>query len=120
MRKRGWTLTQEQLEELTAAMDRLIRNQRQTAALFVAEDLKSARHLAFEKDHFRDIEANAADQHLLRMKSGELDSADVGSFYLDILRDAKTVNSYLVGAAAYPILAKHGELLPNRLREIEE
>jgi phosphate:Na+ symporter len=54
------------------------------------------------------------------MKSGELDSADVGSFYLDILRDAKTVNSYLVGAAAYPILAKHGELLPNRLREIEE
>jgi phosphate:Na+ symporter len=29
----------------------------------------------------------------------------------------KGINSFLVGAAAYPVLAKEGELLPSRLRE---
>ena len=28
----------------------------------------------------------------------------------------KGINSHLVGAAAYPLLARHGELLPSRLR----
>ena len=120
LRKRGWSLNDKQRDELMAMMDRLMRNQRQTAALFVAEDLKTARYLAFEKDHFRDMEASAAEQHLLQMKSGYLASADIGSLYLEILRDVKTVNSYLIGAAAYPILAKNNELLPNRLREIED
>ncbi|MBV6306940.1 Na/Pi cotransporter family protein [Candidimonas humi] len=119
LRKKGWTLKPEQREELTEVLDRLLRNQRQTAALFVAEDLKSARQLAVEKDHFRNIETAAAERHLDRIKSGQLDSAELGSLYLEILRDAKTVNSFLVGAAAYPVLAKHNELLPNRLREAQ-
>ena len=85
----------------------------------MAEDVKSARYLAYEKDHFRELEANAAEQHLQSIKSGQLDQAERGSFYLDILRDVKTVNSYLVEAAAYPVLAKHDELLPNRLRDSE-
>ena len=115
--KKGWSFSNQQREELTEIMDRLIRNQRQTAALFMAEDVKSARYLAYEKDYFRELEANAAEQHLRNIKSGLFDQAEQGSFYLDILRDAKTVNSYLVEAAAYPILAKHDELLPNRLRD---
>lgn len=117
--KKGWSFSNQQREELTEIMDRLIRNQRQTAALFMAEDVKSARYLAYEKDYFRELEANAAEQHLRNIKSGLFDQAEQGSFYLDILRDAKTVNSYLVEAAAYPILAKHDELLPNRLRDSE-
>ncbi|SHI26365.1 Na/Pi cotransporter family protein [Pollutimonas bauzanensis] len=117
--KKGWSFNAKQRDELTEMLDRLIRNQRQTAALFVAEDIKSARYLAFEKDYFREIETNAAEQHLLNIKSGRLDQAEVGSFYLDILRDIKAVNSCLVEAAAYPILAKHDELLPNRLRDNE-
>ncbi len=115
--KKGWSFTNQQREELTEILDRLIRNQRQTAALFASEDIRSARYLAFEKDHFRELEASAAEQHLLDIKSGRLDQAEVGSFYLDILRDAKTVNSNMVEAAAYPILAKNNELLPNRLRD---
>lgn len=117
--KKGWSFSQQQRDELTEVLDRLIRNQRQTAALFMAEDVKSARYLAYEKDHFRELEANAAEQHLQSIKSGQLDQAERGSFYLDILRDVKTVNSYLVEAAAYPVLAKHDELLPNRLRDSE-
>ncbi|RTZ44469.1 Na/Pi cotransporter family protein [Candidimonas sp. SYP-B2681] len=115
--KKGWSFTNQQREELTEVLDRLIRNQRQTAALFVSEDIKSARYLAFEKDHFRELESSAADQHLRDIKSGRLDQAEVGSFYLDILRDVKTINSYMVEASAYPILAKNNELLPNRLRD---
>jgi phosphate:Na+ symporter len=117
LRKKGWSLNGEQRQELATTLDQLIRNQRQTAALFVAEDLKSARQLAFEKDRFRAIEMAAAENHLKRIKSGQIDSAEVGSLYLEILRDVKTINSYLVGAAAYPVLAKHNELLPNRLRD---
>ena len=51
-----------------------------------------------------------------RIKAGEVDAAEVGALYLDILRDMKGINSHLVGAAAYPLLARHGELLPSRLR----
>ncbi|MGB3289623.1 MAG: Na/Pi cotransporter family protein [Burkholderiaceae bacterium] len=117
LRKKGWAFTTEQRDELTAVLDRLMRNQRQTAALFVAEDIRSARYLAFEKDHFRELEATAAERNLQNIQAGRLDQAELGSLYLDILRDAKTVNSFLVEAAAYPILAKHNELLPNRLRD---
>lgn len=117
LRKRGWSLSEAQRDEVVSVMDRLLRNQRQTAALFVAEDLKSARYLAYEKDYFRELELHAADQHLQQIKEGKRQEAEVGSFYLDILRDAKTVNSYMVESAAYPILARHDELLPNRLRD---
>ncbi len=116
LRRHAWALSNEQQDELSAVMDRLIRNQRQASALFMAEDLKTARYLAFEKDHFRDIETSAAERYMKNIKAGQIDTADIGSLYLEILRDIKAINSHLVGAAAYPILAKHNELLPNRLR----
>lgn len=118
LHKKGWTLNAGQRDELTGLLDRLIRNQRQAAALFVEEDLNSARQLTLEKEHFRAIEASAAERQLQKIKSGPADSVEISSFYLELLRDLRTINSYLVGAAAYPVLAKHNELLPNRLREI--
>lgn len=117
LHKKSWVLDAEQRTQLQTVLTRLIRNLRQTAALFVSEDRNTARDLAYEKDHFRGLEAQATERHLSKIKAGELDSADIGTFYLEILRDATSVNAYLVNAAAYPILAKHGELLPNRLRE---
>ncbi|HRL20133.1 MAG TPA: Na/Pi cotransporter family protein, partial [Alcaligenes sp.] len=117
LRKQGWLLQADEQDEIAKVMDRLIRNQRQAAALFVAEDVKTARFLAFEKDFFRDLESSASDRHISKIKSGQLDAADQGSLYLEILRDVRTINSYLVNAAAYPILAKHDELLPNRVRD---
>lgn len=120
LRKQGWILQSEEQAEIGKVMDRLIRNQRQAAALFVAEDVKTARYLAFEKDFFRELEVAAADRHIRKIKAGQLDSAEQGSLYLEILRDVRTINSYLVSAAAYPILAKHDELLPNRIRSNEE
>lgn len=114
--KQHWTLDNQQKEQLQQVMARLQRNLRQTAALFVSNDRLAARNLAFEKDYFRQLETEAADENLQQIKTGRIDTADVGAFYLEILRDAGGVNSYLINAAAYQILAKYGELLPNRLR----
>jgi phosphate:Na+ symporter len=36
--------------------------------------------------------------------------------HLGVLRDLKSLNGYLVAAAAYPILERRGELLASRLR----
>ena len=96
-----------------------MRNQRRMAALFVAEDVRSARYLAYEKDHFRKLETEATEKHLVEIKTGKAAQTEISSFVLNFMRDAKTINSHLVEAAAYPILARHNELLPNRLRETE-
>ncbi len=119
LQKKHWILESGQQQELQQTMDRLQRNLRQAASLFVSGDRHVARTLAFEKDYFRTLEAEAADRHLERIKTGQIEAADVGAFYLEVLRDAGGVSAYLVNAAAYPILAHYGELLPNRLREAD-
>ncbi|MGB6241938.1 MAG: Na/Pi cotransporter family protein [Castellaniella sp.] len=119
LHKKHWVLGAEQKAELSDTLDRLQNNLRQAASLFVSGDRQVARNLAFEKEYFRTLEAKAADRHLERIKTGRIDVADVGAFYLEVLRDTGGVNAYLVNAAAYPILARHGELLPNRLRETD-
>ncbi|GAA0781710.1 Na/Pi cotransporter family protein [Castellaniella ginsengisoli] len=119
LHKQHWALDAEQRAELVEVLARLQRNLRQAAALFVSGDRTVARALAFEKEHFRDLEARAAERHLERIKTGHIAAADVSAFYLEILRDAGGVNACLVNAAAYPILDRHGELRPNRLRKTE-
>lgn len=119
LHKKHWSLDAEQQAELAEVLERLQRNLRQAAALFVSGDRLVARSLAYEKDHFRTLEGKAAERHLERIKTGRIESADVGAFYLEVLRDAGGVNAYLVNAAAYPILARHGELRPNRLRDAD-
>ncbi|CAM5778076.1 Na/Pi cotransporter family protein [Castellaniella caeni] len=119
LNKKHWALDAEQQAELKETLERLQRNLRQASALFVSSDRQVARSLAFEKEYFRDLEAKAADRHLQRIKIGRIEAADVGAFYLEVLRDAGGVNAYLVNASAYPILARYGELLPNRLREAD-
>ncbi|MFJ1302336.1 Na/Pi cotransporter family protein [Pseudomonadota bacterium AL_CKDN230030165-1A_HGKHYDSX7] len=117
LRKQALMLTPEQRERIDETLAALIANQRQAAALFVNDDLRQARALAGEKSRFRALEAEAAETHLAQIKSGKVESADVGALYLDILRDMKGINSHLIGASAYPLLARHGELLPSRLRD---
>ena len=119
LRKNGWTLAPDQRTTLDETFAHLLANQRQAAALFVNEDVLQARALAGEKSYFRELEVRASDDQLTRIKSGQIDAADIGALYLDILRDLKGINSHLVGAAAYPLLARQGELLPSRLRDQE-
>lgn len=117
LRKQGWTLSEQQRTDLDETLAILIGNQRQAAALFVNDDLRQARTLAGEKSRFRNMEIQASEAHMKKIKSGDVDVAEIGSLYLDVLRDMKSINSHLVGASAYPLLARHGELLPSRIRE---
>ena len=74
------------------------------------------RLLANEKKAFRDIENRATVAHFARMRQGSLASSETSALHLDLLRDLKSINSHLVAAAAYPILERARELLPDRLR----
>jgi phosphate:Na+ symporter len=117
MWKRGVAFSSSGQGELLGIVDRLIANVRAAAALFMTGDERAARLLAAEKEAFRAIETAATDAHFEQLRAGRLDSAETSVFLLDALRDLKSVNTHLVAAAAYPVLASAGELLPTRLRD---
>jgi phosphate:Na+ symporter len=116
--KRGLTFSSSGQAELLAMVDRLIVNVRTAASLFMTGDQRGARHLAGEKEAFRNLETLATDTHFQRLRSGKVDTVETSTMHLDALRDLKNVNASLVAAAAYPILEKAGELLPTRLRAV--
>jgi phosphate:Na+ symporter len=118
--KQGWSLSGAQHRELEAALSRLRVNLSHAASLFVTDDLQAARLLMGEKTAFRVLETNAERAHLDAIKRGQAEGAERGMLYLDVLRDLKTINSHVVEAAAYPVLERHGELLPSRLRPTPE
>jgi phosphate:Na+ symporter len=100
-------------------LDRLIINTRTAAALFMTGDERAARELAGEQEVFRSLEQQATDAHFVRFRAGETESVETSSMHLGVLRDLKSINGYLVAAAAYPILERRGELLASRLRAPE-
>jgi phosphate:Na+ symporter len=115
--KRGLSFSKEGAAELQAMIYRLTANLRATASLFMTEDERAARLLAFEKEAFRSIEAAATASHFERLRAGRIETAETSSLHLDALRDLKRINAHLVAAAAYPVLEGNGELLPSRLRQ---
>ena len=114
--KRGITLQPSNRVELLATFYRLSANLRTACAVFLSEDTGAARALAEEKSAFRDLEAQAASAHIDALRRGVSSASESGTLYLEILRDLKRINTHLVAAAAYPILAADGALLPSRLR----
>jgi phosphate:Na+ symporter len=115
--KRGLAFSSNGEAELLVMIDRLIANVRAAASLFVTADEHAARLLAAEKEAFRTLEAAATEAHFARLRAGRIDTAETSALHLDALRDLKSVNTHLVAAAAYPVLERCGELLPNRLRQ---
>jgi phosphate:Na+ symporter len=114
--KRGLTFSPSGQAELLAMIDRLSKNVRTAASLFMTGDQRAARLLASEKEIFRAMEAKATESHFQRMRAGEVNTLETSTMHLDALRDLKNVNASLVAAAAYPILERAGQLLPTRLR----
>lgn len=115
--KRGLSFPPEDAERVRSMVARLATNLRSASAIFMAQDTRAARELAAEKRRFRDLEAEANEAHLrrLRLKGGA--DQDSSAQFVDILRDLKEINGYLVAAAAYPVLETEGELLSSRLRQ---
>jgi len=83
-------------------------------AVFMQSDAAQARRLIEQKDAMRELEREAAEHHLERLKSGRPESIETSSLHLDILRDLKRIHSHLA-SVAYPILEATGELKRSRL-----
>ncbi|MDC9825693.1 Na/Pi cotransporter family protein [Devosia sp. ZB163] len=118
--KRGLLPDADSEVELVAMMDRLIANTRMAASLFVTEDANVARILAAEKVVFRRAEQNGTTRHFSHMRDGFSAASQSSALHLDLMRDMKLVNSFIVAAAAYPLLDKAGELLESRLASSAE
>ena len=117
--KRGVAFSKAGMADLVAQVDRLRDTLRNSTAVFLSGDIAAARALAGEKDIFRQLEDAATAAHFDRLRSGNVETVETSALHLDALRDLKRVSSHLIEASAYPILKKHGALLPTRLRIAE-
>ena len=117
--KRGVVFTKDDQAELLDRIDRLCANVTVAASLFMTDDQSTARRLADEKVAFRDAENKATLRHVDKMRSGRLDAVQSSALHLDLLRDMKLLNSYIVAAAAYPVLERSGVLLPSRIARLD-
>ncbi|MBS0235331.1 MAG: Na/Pi cotransporter family protein [Proteobacteria bacterium] len=113
--KRGLVLANEDEAELVQLIERLCANVGLAASLFMTDDERMAHRLAEEKVVFRDAETLATRAHVDKMRSGRLDVVQATALHLDLLRDMKLLNGYIVAAAAYPVLERSGALLPSRI-----
>jgi len=108
--KRGQVLSSEAAASIDAILERLSQNLRAAATIFMTNDARAARALAAEKTIFRDLEAQAMDEHFKHLRSNKAEGIETRMLYLDLIRNLKSVNDRLVAGAAYPILEDLGEL----------
>jgi phosphate:Na+ symporter len=103
--KRGLAFSDEGFADIHSMLERLDENLRLALAVFMSGDIASAERLVQQKEVFRDLERKAAENHFARLREGRVQSIETSTLHLDILRDAKRINSHIV-AAAYPILER--------------
>jgi phosphate:Na+ symporter len=102
---------------LDEALDAVRGNLRLAASVFTTGDAGAARDLADQKAAFRQREAQTRKRQIERLRDG---AAMSDAAALDLMRDLKRVNGYLVAAAAYPVLEAAGALAESRLLEHDE
>ncbi len=105
--KRGLPLAEAERAAAARLLRRLAGTTRTAASVFLTADAAAARELAAEKGAFRALEA---------VVTADPAAVGVEPVTPDLLRALKQVNSYLVAAAAWPVLEAEGELLESRLR----
>jgi len=104
------------LEELRQMHAMLMETVRLSLSVFMSQSEADARSLIARKDQFREMELQGTEQHLERLRSGQVDSIQTSSMHLDIIRDFKRINSHLT-SVSYPILTRAGALRSSRLRK---
>ncbi len=105
-------------DELTAMHGQVVENMHLALNVFVSGDIDSARQLIEEKERINQLERRCSQQHLARLRAGQLASIETSAIHLDILRDLKLINSHLA-SVAYPILQASGDLYNSRLKRRE-
>jgi phosphate:Na+ symporter len=113
------SFSQEGLRELDDMYRRLLEQLHLAVAVFMAQDMPSARRLVEEKDRFRELERAATRRHFQRVREGRSESVETSSLHLDIVRDLKRIESH-IAATAYPLLEQAGHLQRSRLTESGE
>jgi phosphate:Na+ symporter len=74
-------------------------------ALFVSSNPQTAERMLEDKQIVRQLEREARERHLSRLRQGKPDSISSSSLHLDVLRDLKRIHSH-VCAIAYPLLQR--------------
>jgi phosphate:Na+ symporter len=117
--KQRLTFSGEGLREIGAMHQRLVDNLHLATSVFMMGDIQAARALLTEKDHMRDLEQAATENHLRRLREGRLQSIETSSLHIDIARDLKRIAAH-IASVAYPILEQGGALRRSRLLDESE
>ena len=70
---------------------------------FVTRDPATAQQLVKEKREFRELEQEASEAHLNRLRRGRVESIETSGLHIDVVRDLKRINSHIT-AIAYEVL----------------
>jgi phosphate:Na+ symporter len=114
--KRKLSFSDDGLEEITRMHRCLLDNLHLATSVFVMGDVQTARALLAEKDRMRDLEQEANDNHLRRLREGKTKSIETSSLHIDITRDLKRITAHMA-SVAYPILERTGAIRRSRLRD---
>lgn len=100
--------------ELCAMHNEVVKNAHLAFNLLINRDVEHARQLVVRKEVVREMVRQSEEQHMQRLRDGNLASYDSSSLHIDTMRDLKEINS-LVVAIAYPVLEGEGMLRHSRL-----
>ncbi|NKN37686.1 Na/Pi cotransporter family protein [Agrobacterium sp. a22-2] len=103
----GWS-------ELTAMHNEVVKNAHLAFNLLVNPDVEHARQLVARKEAVRNLVRLSEEQHLQRLRAGNVASFESSSLHIDTMRDLKEINS-LVVSIGYPLLEGEGMLRRSRL-----
>ena len=104
------------LDELKTMHARVMDTFHLSLNVFMSGEPDGARQLLARKTELRDLELSGTEQHIERLRQGQVESIVTSAIHLDVLRDFKRINSHLT-SVAYPVLERAGELRPSRLKK---
>ncbi len=106
--KQGW-------QEIQEIHSFVMETMRLAQSVFVSGDEMLARRLIESKEKIRKQEKQTMENHLARIREGIPETIATSSLHLDIIRDYRRINSYMV-SIAYPIMEEAGQLRSGPLK----
>lgn len=97
------TFSTEGWSELQGIHGRVVEHLQLALSAFVARDRSLAQQLIDEKPQFGDLEREASESHLDRLRAGRSESIETSGLHIDTLRDLKRINSHIT-AIGYAVL----------------
>ena len=107
--REGW-------QEMVSIHDKVLKNMALALDVVLSGDIECARKLVEEKDSLSHEERKSRKRHLKRLRDGAGVSIESSDIHLETISGLKELNSN-ISAAAYPVLARSGQLLHSRLVE---